>query len=71
MTAAPVAGDPATFAVGDQVVVLYTLGLFRCRVARGTVGVVAGFSPEYDVEVRFSNGCVELVPPDYLAACAG
>jgi len=61
--------DSAVFSVGDQVVALYAIGLIRRRVARGTVGVVAGFSPTYDVEVRFSNGSVELVRPDYLAGC--
>lgn len=62
-------GDTAAFSVGDQVVALYAIGLLRRRVARGTVGVVAGFSPSYDVEVRFSNGSVELVRPIHLACC--
>jgi hypothetical protein len=63
-------GDTASFAVGDHVVALYAIGLIRRRVARGTVGVVAGFSTAYDVEVRFSNGSVELVRPEFLAGCA-
>lgn len=67
---ASVAGETTSFAVGDNVVALYSIGLFRSRVARGTTGVVAGFSPDFDVEVRFSNGSVELVRPDHLASCA-
>jgi hypothetical protein len=62
----PIETELTPLAVGDQVVALYAIGLLRPRVARGTLGVVAGFSPGYEVEVRFSNGRVELVHPDVL-----
>lgn len=60
---------PDVFSVGDCVVAIYAIGLFRPRVPRGTRGEVAGFSPVGEVEVLFANGRVELVRPTSLARC--
>jgi hypothetical protein len=60
---------PDAFSVGDCVVALYAVGLFRPRVARGTRGEVAGISPAGEVEVQFANGRVELMRPSSLAHC--
>ncbi|MDP9093431.1 MAG: hypothetical protein M3N95_10980 [Actinomycetota bacterium] len=61
---------PDVFSVGDCVVAIYAIGLFRTRVPRGTRGEVAGLAPAGEVEVHFANGRVELVPPTSLAHCA-
>jgi hypothetical protein len=61
---------PDLFSVGDCVVAIYAIGLFRSRVPRGTRGEVAGIAPTGEVEVHFANGRVELVRPTNLARCA-
>jgi hypothetical protein len=61
--------QPDAFSVGDCVVAIYAIGLFRPRVPRGTRGDVAGLSPTGEVEVQFANGRVELVRPTSLAHC--
>jgi hypothetical protein len=60
---------PDVFSVGDCVVAVYAIGLFRPRVPRGTQGRVAGLSPAGEMEVHFTNGRVELVRPSSLALC--
>ena len=57
-----------SFTVGDRVVAARGIGLIRPRVPRGTVGIVAAFSPVGELEVQFSNGRVELLTPDALTA---
>jgi hypothetical protein len=44
------------------------IGLIRPRVPRGTVGVVAAYTPAGEIEVQFVNGRVELLKPGLLAA---
>jgi hypothetical protein len=60
---------PDVFSVGDCVVAIYAIGLFRPRVPRGTRGEVAGLAVAGEVEVLFANGRVELVRPTTLARC--
>jgi hypothetical protein len=60
---------PDVFSIGDCVVALYAIGLFRPRVPRGTQGEVAGLTQAGEVEVQFANGRVELVRPNSLAHC--
>lgn len=56
------------FAVGDRVVAARGIGIIRPRVPRGTVGVVAAYSPVGELEVQFVNGRVELLTPDAVTA---
>jgi hypothetical protein len=60
---------PDVFSVGDCVVAVYAIGLFRTRVPRGTRGEVAGLTPAGELEVQFANGRVELVQANGLALC--
>ena len=57
----------AALDIGSSVVTLYDIGIFKARVHRGTAGVVAGRSPDGELEIRFDNGRRELVQPHTLA----
>jgi hypothetical protein len=60
--------EPGPFAVGDHVAAKEGIGLFRPRVPRGTLGVIAAFTPAGELEVQFANGRVELLDPHRLIA---
>ena len=56
--------------VGDRVMAVRDIGIFRPRVRQGTIGTVAGITPAGEAEVLFDNDRVELVQPDRLAPAA-
>jgi hypothetical protein len=56
--------------IGDRVVAINDIGVFRPRVPKGTFGTVAGLTEVGEAEVQFDNGRVELVRPERLSKAA-